>query len=202
MVNTVCKFINSKGSLFKRVSFGLACGGEDRAKGKLETTSLHRLVVNVFQKDGTVEKRLEGNIPIKDIESLLELSKVALQDKMVYHQELEFPLLDAESNWKPKLSTVDDKGNPLVYNIDIKYNGKNSLPIVFTLSNAYSPVIKRADGRINTNLSQSYGKESLTFYLSVKDWHDELAHAKKFYDLYLNRLSQTGYYDEDFGIKV
>lgn len=200
------KFVNSKAGVTKVLVLNSSFSGEDRNKGPLETSALHRLVIEAHEVKGSGDNKesttLSGNIPAEKLPALLSLSEQAMHDKMIYGQERQFVILPGV--WKPRMSTQDENGNVEVYSVEIVYDGTKNLAIQFKLTTLRAPVSTDNTGRMNVQLKNTVqgSKKEITFYLSAEDWYNQLTNAVKTYDLFKNRNSQLGNYDLALGLQT
>ena len=192
------KWVNQKEGTVKVLAFEGSFTGEDRKKGPLEKSNLHRIIIKANQKDSTGTISLIGNIPVEKLPTIKELSKNALIDKSCKNGECAFSILTDE--FKPITGNKDEKGNPLVYSIDVKYCGKMGLPIIVTVTNLRCPVDFTSDGKTLVKLKEAYDKKEVKLFISTSDWYNGICAAEDAYKLYLQRAAQIGTYDGALGL--
>jgi hypothetical protein len=193
----VLKIANSSKNGAKIMVLKASFTGEDRTGKRLMPSALHRLMVEAHAKVGDRTVAFNGNIPIESLPSILKLSEEALQDKVIYQQEREFPILTGV--WKPKASVKDEEGNTFCYKIDINYNGKNNLPIVITISNSWAPLEIRGDGRNNCMMSKAKNTVYTQFYVTTEDWYNKISAVDLLYKGFKTSMITRGSYDPEFG---
>lgn len=190
----MAKFVNrpkgAKGCKLLALEGHFSPGGE---KTPAEPSNLCRIVLRANDTTGLEPTHLTANIPMAEVPSILELTRLALNDFMT-EKKLKFNILDGQP--KPKVSDKTDEGT-LVYDVDIVYDSSRICPITINISNFRADVETVAGGRMKYSAPKT-PRKNISLVLKPKEFYNAVSHIEKMYETWCTKAAANGAFDEAF----
>ena len=172
----MAKFVNvskdSKGCKLLGIEGYFAAPAESSG----ELSNLCRLVLRANDTTKPEALKLTANIPIAEMPSILELSRIALNDFPTAKSQ-KFTILEGVA--KPKVSDKNEEGT-LVYSVEILYDSSRIYPVTINVKNFRADVSSKSGGRLA--YSAPKGKiQQISYFVKIRDFYNAFVHIDDLY---------------------